>query len=75
MAKLLEGQRFTEVRIAIVGNVDVGKSTLLGVLSKGGLDNGRGLARLNVFKHRHEMETGQTSDVGREIVGLDGYGT
>jgi len=30
-----------ETRIAVVGNVDAGKSTLLGVLVKGGLDDGR----------------------------------
>lgn len=41
-----------EIRVAVVGNVDSGKSTLLGVLSRGALDNGRGLARLNVFRVR-----------------------
>ncbi len=44
---------FSEVRVAVLGNVDSGKSTLLGVLSKGVLDNGRGTARLNIFKHKH----------------------
>lgn len=34
-----------ETRIAVVGNVDAGKSTMLGVLVKGGLDDGRGKAR------------------------------
>lgn len=34
-----------DVRIAVVGNVDAGKSTTLGVLTKGLLDNGRGSAR------------------------------
>ena len=33
-----------ELRITTVGNVDSGKSTLLGVLTKGVLDNGRGSA-------------------------------
>ena len=36
---------FMEIRCAVVGNVDAGKSTLLGVLTHGALDNGRGLAR------------------------------
>ena len=31
---------FIEVRVAVVGNVDAGKSTLLGVLTHGDLDNG-----------------------------------
>jgi len=38
-------QDFMEIRCAVVGNVDAGKSTLLGVLTHGALDNGRGLAR------------------------------
>lgn len=62
---------FNEVRVAVVGNVDSGKSTLLGVLSKGILDNGRGLARLNVFRHKHEVETGRTSDISKEILGFN----
>lgn len=59
-----------ETRIAVVGNVDAGKSTMLvcncfsncivrtnfilkGVLVKGGLDDGRGKARVNLFRHKH----------------------
>ena len=34
-----------DLRIAVLGNVDSGKSTLVGVLSKFLLDDGRGLAR------------------------------
>ncbi len=37
-----------DVRVAVVGNVDSGKSTLVGVLTSGCLDNGRGLARSRV---------------------------
>lgn len=33
------------VKIAVVGNVDSGKSTLVGVLTKGERDDGRGGAR------------------------------
>lgn len=39
-------QDFVEVRVACVGNVDAGKSTTLGVLTRGGLDDGRGKARV-----------------------------
>lgn len=49
-----------EIRCAVVGNVDAGKSTLLGVLTHGELDNGRGLARQRLFRHKHEAETGRT---------------
>ena len=38
--KKADTQDFTEIRCAVVGNVDAGKSTLLGVLTHGELDNG-----------------------------------
>ncbi|KAI5270512.1 P-loop containing nucleoside triphosphate hydrolase protein [Aureobasidium subglaciale] len=63
-----------ETRIAVVGNVDAGKSTMLGVLVKGGLDDGRGKARVNLFRHKHEIESGRTSSVGMEIMGFDSKG-
>ncbi|KAI1213178.1 P-loop containing nucleoside triphosphate hydrolase protein [Annulohypoxylon truncatum] len=63
-----------ETRIAVVGNVDAGKSSMLGVLVKGDLDDGRGKARVNLFRHKHEMETGRTSSVGMEIMGFDTFG-
>lgn len=62
---------FQEVRIAVVGNVDSGKSTLLGVLTHCELDNGRGLARHRLFRHKHEQETGRTSSIGNDILGFD----
>ncbi|XP_028308718.1 GTP binding protein 1, like isoform X2 [Gouania willdenowi] len=64
-------QDFLEVRVAVVGNVDAGKSTLLGVLTHGELDNGRGFARQKLFRHKHEMESGRTSSVGNDILGFD----
>lgn len=63
-----------EVRVAVVGNVDAGKSTMLGVLVKGNLDDGRGRARVNLFRHKHEVESGRTSSVGMEIMGFDSRG-
>ncbi|KAJ6144840.1 GTP-binding protein 1 [Penicillium chermesinum] len=63
-----------EIRMAVVGNVDAGKSTMLGVLVKGGLDDGRGKARVNLFRHKHEIESGRTSSVGMEIMGFDSHG-
>ena len=58
----------------MVGNVDAGKSTLLGVLTHGELDNGRGHARQKLFRHKHEMESGRTSSVGNDILGFDSEG-
>ncbi|RYP36842.1 hypothetical protein DL767_003232 [Monosporascus sp. MG133] len=53
---------------------DAGKSSMLGVLVKGDLDDGRGKARVNLFRHKHEIETGRTSSVGMEIMGFDTTG-
>ena len=61
-------------RCAVVGNVDAGKSTLLGVLTHGELDNGRGYARQKLFRHKHEAESGRTSSVGNDILGFDSSG-
>ena len=66
---------FMEIRVAVVGNVDAGKSTLLGVLTHGELDNGRGFARQKLFRHKHEAESGRTSSVGNDILGFDSQGT
>lgn len=70
----VEQQDFLEIRVAVVGNVDAGKSTLLGVLTHGELDNGRGHARQRLFRHKHELESGRTSSVGNDILGFDSLG-
>lgn len=66
--------QFIELRIAVLGNADAGKSTLLGTLTHGRLDNGRGRARLNVFRHPHEIQSGRTSSVSHEMLGFDSCG-
>ena len=40
-----------EVRLAVIGNVDSGKSTLVGCLTKNVKDDGRGYARQFVFNY------------------------
>lgn len=72
--KVPEDQESVELRVAVLGNIDVGKSTLLGVLTHGQLDNGRGSARLNLFRHRHEVMSGRTSSISREIMGFSSNG-
>ncbi|XP_028395148.1 GTP-binding protein 1-like [Dendronephthya gigantea] len=74
LRRKVEDEDFIEVRVAVVGNVDAGKSTLLGVLTHGELDNGRGFARQKLFRHKHEMESGRTSSVGNDILGFDSQG-
>lgn len=53
----------TECVMAVCGPVDAGKSSLIGVLTSGQLDNGRGLARNKILVHPHERETGRTSHI------------
>jgi len=69
-----ERGRAVETRIAAIGNVDSGKSTLLGVLGSGKRDNGRGSARMALFQHKHEMESGRTSSVGHITLCFDAKG-
>jgi GTPase len=52
-----------ECAIAVCGPVDAGKSSLIGVLTSGQLDNGRGWARNKILIHPHERETGRTSHI------------
>ena len=52
-----------EIRIGIVGNVDVGKTSLVSVLTNNLLDNGRGSARSLIMKHPHEQVSGRTSSI------------
>jgi GTPase len=69
-----ESQQFIDLRLAVLGNVDAGKSTILGVLTHGELDNGRGRARLNLFRHLHEIQSGRTSSISHEILGFNAKG-
>ena len=57
-----------EFRIGVGGNVDAGKSSFVGVITKNILDNGRGFARSFVLKHKHEKETGRTSSVSHQFI-------
>ena len=63
-----------EITIGVIGEEGTGKSTLIGVLINGTLDNGRGLARTNVFRHKHEILCGKTSSFSHQILGFDEKG-
>ena len=65
---------YIDQRIAICGNVDSGKSTLVGVLTRGMWDDGRGAVRAKVFNHKHEQESGRTSSVSEQFLGFDANG-
>jgi len=60
-----------DVSIVVAGSVDSGKSSTIGVLINGKLDNGNGSAREGVAKHPHEIETGKTSAISTKILKTD----
>lgn len=62
------------LRILVLGNVDAGKSTIVGSLTTQTLDDGRGSCRLQIMKHRHEITTGRTSTVSNHHMGFDREG-
>jgi GTPase len=66
-----EEKYLADVRVGVVGNVDSGKSTLIGVLTSGTKDDGRGLARQKIFIHAHEQGSGRTSTISTNIMGFD----
>lgn len=72
--QLADSSRKIEVRCAVLGEWQAGKSTLIGVLSHGMLDDGAGSARAGVLRHVHELETGCTSSVSTRVVGFDADG-
>jgi len=63
-----------EITMGVLGEEGAGKSTIIGVLINGILDNGRGLARQNVFRHKHEILCGKTSSFSHQILGFDEEG-
>jgi len=71
--RLLEKQKL-DLRIILLGGHSVGKTTLMGVLVGGKSDDGIGLARSNVHKHKHEILSGATSSINEQIVGFDAKG-
>ena len=56
------------LKIAVGGSVNAGKSSLLGVLKSGILDNGCGSARMNIFNFPHERKTGRTSSIAQRSI-------
>jgi GTPase len=66
--------QYIDLRVAITGGVDAGKTSLLGMLLTGVLDNSRGSSRLNVFNFPHEVKTGRTSSIAQHILGFDSLG-
>ena len=66
---------YEEVKIAMAGNVDAAKSSSVGTLISGQLDDGRGSARLKVLNYKHEVDTGRSSSISQQILGYEPDGT
>ncbi len=63
-----------QVSVALLGNVDAGKSTLKGVLVSGTLDDGDGLAMSKVVRYLHELKFRRSSSVSIHLLGFDEHG-
>jgi len=72
--RMMQENVVLEVRVALLGGSGNGKSTLIGVLTTGLRDNGRGRARTSVLKHRHELLRGKTSSTTNHILGFGSKG-
>lgn len=56
-----------EVKIGLFGEESCGKSTLIGVLVNGLLDDGNGHARSNIYRFQHEQYSGKTSNFSHYV--------
>ena len=58
----------SNISIVVAGSVDSGKSTFIGVIYSKKLDDGNGYLRNKVCKHKHEKESGRTSDISVKVI-------
>jgi GTPase len=63
-----------DIRVILLGSEGSGKSTLIGTLTQGRRDNGRGLARGNICRNKHEMMAGKTTTVSQHVLGFNSKG-
>ncbi len=69
----IDATGYEEIMVAVIGNVDAGKSSTVGTLLTGVNDDGKGLSRSVVFVHPHEHQTGRTSDVSHQYMKSEEY--
>ncbi len=58
------------ILIGVAGHVDHGKSTLVGTLTTGSLDNGSGRTRIFLDVQKHEIERGLSADLSFAVYGF-----
>lgn len=56
-----------EIKVGLFGEDSSGKSTLIGVIVNGSLDDGNGSARSNIFRYQHELFSGKTSTLSHYV--------
>ncbi len=71
LVREINDKKYIDIKCTIAGSVDSGKTTFVGTITSGVLDNGRGLSRMSVFNYIHEVKTGRTSSISHEILGFD----
>ena len=62
--------KINEKTVVLLGEGNVGKTTLVSNISYGSEDDGEGGARNLVLRHEHEKISGQTSSLLKEIIGI-----
>lgn len=74
VAKVLIGKKNLDkkdhILVGVAGHVDHGKSTLVGTLTTGSLDNGSGRTRIFLDLQKHEIERGLSADLSFAIYGF-----
>ena len=74
VAKVLIGKKNQDKKdhmlVGVAGHVDHGKSTLVGTLTTGTLDNGTGRTRIFLDLQKHEIERGLSADLSFAIYGF-----
>ena len=71
LVREINNKEYIDIKVAVAGSVDSGKSTTMSILTNGVLDDGRGSARMSIFNYRHEMKSGRTSSIAHHILGFD----
>ncbi len=62
------------IYIPVLGNVDSGKSSLVGVLTSGTLDDGNGKAMSRIARYLHEIKMRRTSSISCHPLGFNESG-
>lgn len=63
-----------QVSVIAVGHADHGKTTTVGVLVTGDLDDGDGAVMSKVARYKHEIQMRRTSSVAERVLGFDDEG-